>query len=144
MSTVPRNTKCAITREKFRYIPPAPHQNYASYYMPHKRNHNPLIASDFREEENQNEIAVKKIEDEIDDIKDKIKIITDDEKRLKESKRDIIEKQEKVKEGHSQVLMEITKVRAEIRDGEEDTKSIDEIRRYYICENFLGIGMKLA
>ena len=74
-------------------------------------------------------------------MKDKMKIITDDEKRLKDQKQDIIEQQEKVKERHSQVLMEMTKVRAEIRDGEEDTKSTDDIRRYYIGEKVFGIDL---
>ena len=84
---------------------------------------------DFREEEKQNQLALDNTSLEISEIENNIKKVTIEEKTLKDNSEKIIQKQLKLKECHSQVLMQITKVRAEIRDKDEDTKSIEDLKR---------------
>ena len=104
-------------------------QNYSSYYIKHGNNLPRLLVGDFREEEKQNQLALDKTSLEISEIENNIKKVTIEEKTLKDNSEKIIEKQQKLKECHSQVLMQITKVRAEIRDKDEDTKSIEDLKR---------------
>ena len=128
IDTVPRNTKSAITREKFRYFPPSRYQNYSSYYMPQSRKLGPpLLIGDFRDEEKQNLQAIHNIEKEISDINDKYTKINNEERNLKEQSKSIIDKQLQLKQVHSSLLMEMTKIRAEIREGDENKKSTDDL-----------------
>ena len=127
--TVPRNTKSAISKQKYRYFPPSSTQNYSSYYMPHNKHPSPLLVGDFRDEEKQNQLGVEKINSEVNEIENDIKSLAMKERELKNTKAEIINQQGKLKEDHSQVLMLITKVRAEIRDDSEDTKTIEEMIR---------------
>ena len=130
IDTVPKNTKYAITREKFRYFPPSRTQNYSSYYIPHSKNDSPILVGDFRDEEQQNRLAVQIIEEEVQQLEENIKAIENAEKILRKRGVQIKDQQDKLKAKHSVVLMEITKVRAQIRNGDEDTKSIKDIMRY--------------
>ena len=103
--------------------------------MPHSKNSTPILVGDFRDEEQQNHSAVQKIEEEVQRIEDNLKMIENEEKILRKRGIEIKVQQDKLKEKHSRVLMEITKVRAQIRDGDEDTKSIKDILRYsYYCQ----------
>ena len=97
--------------------------------MPHNKHPSPLLVGDFRDEEKQNQLGVEKINSEVNEIDNGIKLLGTDEKELKSTEQEIINKQAKLKEHHSQVLMQITKVRAEIRDEAEDTKTIEEMIR---------------
>jgi len=130
IDTVPTNTNYAITKEKYRYWPPKGNQNYSSYYINHNQNATPILVGDFRVEEEQNRLAVQKIEEDVQQIEEKIIMIENEEKTLKKRGTEIKDQQDKLKEKHSCVLMEMTKVRAQIRDGDEDTKSIKDIIRY--------------
>ena len=75
-------------------------------------------------------MAVQIIEEEVQQIEENIKAIENAEKILRKRGAQIKDQQDKLKEKHSVVLREITKVRAQIRNGEEDTKSIEDIMRY--------------
>ena len=127
--TVPKNTKYAISRDKYRYFPPSYVQNYSSYYIPFNKNGAALLVNDFREEERQNQHGVEKVNFEITEIHNNINRISSTEVELKTTKQKIIREQEKLKEEIRQVLMEITKVREEIREEAEDTKTIEEMIR---------------
>ena len=129
VATVPKNTKHAITREKYRYLPPSRWQNYSSYYMPPNKYQHQLIVEGFHAEEKQTQCALVRITEKVSDLQKAIDHISTVEKNLKNEDKDLINKQEKLKEIHKEVLMNITKVRAEIREDTEDTKSLEEIIR---------------
>ena len=129
VATVPKNTKHAITREKYRYLPPSRWQNYSSYYMPPNKYQHQLIVEGFHAEEKQTQCALVRITEKVSDLQKAIDHISAIEKNLKNEDKDLINKQEKLKEIHKEVLMNITKVRAEIREDTEDTKSLEEIIR---------------
>ena len=125
---MPRNTKYAITKEKFKYFPPSRTQNYSSYYMPQSRKFGPpLLVGDFRDEEKQNQQAIDNIENEKNDINDKISIITVEEGRLKQQSKEIVDQQTKLKQTHSSLLMAMTKIRAQIREGDENKRSSEDL-----------------
>ena len=129
VATVPKNTKHAITREKYRYLPPSRWQNYSSYYMPPNKYQHQLIVEGFHAEEKQTQCALVRITEKVSDLQKAIDHISTVEKNLKNEDKDLINKQEQLKEIHKEVLMNITKVRAEIREDTEDTKSLEEIIR---------------
>ena len=129
VATVPKNTKHAITREKYRYLPPSRWQNYSSYYMPPNKYQHKLIVEGFHTEEKQTRCALVRITEKVSDLQKAIDHISTVEKNLKNEDKDLINKQEQLKEIHKEVLMNITKVRAEIREDTEDTKSLEEIIR---------------
>ena len=129
VATVPKNTKHAITREKYRYLPPSRWQNYSSYYMPPNKYQHKLIVEGFHTEEKQTQCALVRITEKVSDLQKAIDHISTIEKNLKNEDKDLINKQEQLKEIHKEVLMNITKVRAEIREDTEDTKSLEEIIR---------------
>ena len=129
VATVPKNTKHAITREKYRYLPPSRWQNYSSYYMPPNKYQHQLIVEGFHAEEKQTQCALVRITEKVSDLQKAIDHISTIEKNLKNEDKDLINKQEQLKEIHKEVLMNITKVRAEIREDTEDTKSLEEIIR---------------
>ena len=129
VATVPKNTKHAITREKYRYLPPSRSQNYSSYYMPPNKYQQRLVVEGFHAEEKQTKCTLVRIAEEVGDLQKAIDHISTVEKNLKNDDKELIDKQEKLKEIHKEVLMNITKVRAEIREDTEDTKSLEEIIR---------------
>ena len=129
VATVPKNTKHAITREKYRYLPPSRWQNYSSYYMPPNKYQHQLIVEGFHAEEKQTQCALVRITEKVSDLQKAIDHISTVEKNLKNEDKDLINKQEQLKQIHKEVLMNITKVRAEIREDTEDTKSLEEIIR---------------
>ena len=89
----------------------------------------PLLIGDFRDEEKQNLQAIHNIEKEISDINDKYTTINNEERNLKQRSKEIIDKQLQLKQIHSNLLMEMTKIRAEIREGDENKKSTDDLIR---------------
>ena len=129
VATVPENTKHAITREKYRYLPPSRWQNYSSYYMPHNKYQHKLVVEGFHAEEKQNKCALERITEEVSKLQKEIDLISTDEKNLKNEDEKLVKEQDKLKEIHKKVLMNITKVRAEIREDIEDTKSLEDILR---------------
>ena len=129
VATVPKNTKHAITREKYRYLPPSRWQNYSSYYMPHNKYQHKLVVEGFHAEEKQNKCALERITEEVSKLQKEIDLISTDEKNLKNEDEKLVKEQDKLKEIHKKVLMNITKVRAEIREDIEDTKSLEDILR---------------
>ena len=114
VASVPTNTKHAITREKYRYLPPSRSQNYSSYYMPPNKYQRRLVVEGFHTEEKQTKCALVRITEEVSDLQKAIDHISTVEKNLKNDDKELINKQEKLKEIHKEVLMNITKVRAEI------------------------------
>ena len=97
--------------------------------MPHGKYPSPLLVGDFLDEEKQNRLGVEKINLEVLEIENHLKSIVTEEKQFKKSKDEIIDKQNSLKVEHSQVLMQITEVRAQIRDEVEDTQTIEEMTR---------------
>ena len=89
----------------------------------------PLLIGDFRDEEKQNLQAIRNIEKEISDINDKYTKLNNEERNLKQQSKSIIDKQLQLKQIHSNLLMEMTKIRAEIREGDENKKSGDDLIR---------------
>ena len=87
----------------------------------------PLLIGDFRDEEKQNLQAIHNIEKEISDINDKYTKINNEERNLKQQSKSIIDKQLQLKQIHSNLLREMTKIRAEIREGDENKKSTDDL-----------------
>ena len=129
IATVPKNTKHAITREKYRYLPPSTWQNYSSYYIPHNKYQHKLVVEGFHAEEKQNQYALVRVTEEVSDLQKAIDHISIDEKNLKDKDKELVNEQDKLKEIHKEVLREITKVRSEIREDTEDTKSLEDILR---------------
>ena len=129
VATVPENTKHAITREKYRYLPPSRWQNYSSYYMPDNKYHHKLVVEGFHAEEKQNKCALVRVTEEVSELQKAIDLISTDERNLKDKDKELVKEQDKLKEIHKKVLMDITKVRAEIREDTEDTKSLEDIVR---------------
>ena len=129
VATVPENTKHAITREKYRYLPPSRWQNYSSYYMPHNKYQHKLVVEGFHAEEKQNKCALERITEEVSKLQKDIDLISTDERNLKDKNKELVKEQDKLKETHKKVLMDITKVRADIRADTEDTKSLQDILR---------------
>ena len=129
VATVPKNTKHAITREKYRYLPPSSWQNYSSYYMPANNYQRKLVVEGFHAEEKQNQCALVRVTEEVSKLQKEIDHISTDEKNLKNEDEELVKEQDKLKEIHKKVLMNITKVRAEIREDIEDTKSLEDILR---------------
>ena len=129
VATVPKNTKHAITREKYRYLPPSRWQNYSSYYMPDNKYQHKLVVEGFHAEEKQNQCALVRVTEEVSKLQKEIDLISTDEKNLKNEDEKLVKEQDKLKEIHKKVLMNITKVRAEIREDIEDTKSLEDILR---------------
>ena len=129
VATVPENTKHAITREKYRYLPPSRWQNYSSYYMPDNKYQHKLLVEGFHAEEKQNKCALERITEEVSKLQKDIDLISTDERNLKDKNKELVKEQDILKETHKKVLMDITKVRAEIRADTEDTKSLEDIVR---------------
>ena len=104
--------------------------------MPQSRKFGPpLLVGDFRDEEKQNQQAIDNIEKEKNDINDKINIITVEEGRLKQQSKEIVDQQTKLKQTHSSLLMAMTKIRAQIREGDENKRSSEDLIRYHIVNN---------
>ena len=129
VATVPKNTKHVITREKYRYLPPSSWQNYSSYYMPANNYQRKLVVEGFHAEEKQNQCALVRVTEEVSELQKAIDHISTDERNLKDKDKELVKEQDKLKEIHKKVLMDITKVRAEIRADTEDTKSLEDIVR---------------
>ena len=129
VAKVPENTKHAITREKYRYLPPSSWQNYSSYYMPDNKYQHKLVVEGFHAEEKQNQCALVRVTEEVSELQKDIDHINTDERNLKDKDKELVKEQDKLKEIHKKVLMNITKVRAEIRADTEDTKSLADIVR---------------
>ena len=97
--------------------------------MPPNKYQHKLIVEGFHTEEKQTQCALVRITEKVSDLQKAIDHISAIEKNLKNEDKDLINKQEQLKEIHKEVLMNITKVRAEIREDTEDTKSLEEIIR---------------
>ena len=97
--------------------------------MPPNKYQQKLIVEGFHAEEKQTQCALVKITGKVSNLQKAIDDISTDEKNLNNEDKELINKQEQLKEKHKKVLMNITKVRAEIREDTEDTKSLEEIIR---------------
>ena len=97
--------------------------------MPPNKYQHKLIVEGFHTEEKQTHCALVRITEKVSDLQKAIDHISTVEKNLKNEDKDLINKQEQLKQIHKEVLMNITKVRAEIREDTEDTKSLEEIIR---------------
>ena len=97
--------------------------------MPPNKYQHKLIVEGFHAEEKQTQCALVRITEKVSDLQKAIDHISTVEKNLKNEDKNLINKQEELKEIHKKVLMNITKVRAEIREDTEDTKSLEEIIR---------------
>ena len=104
VATVPKNTKHAITREKYRYLPPSRWQNYSSYYMPPNKYQHKLIVEGFHTEEKQTQCALVRITEKVSDLQKAIDHINAKKKNLKNEDKDLINKQEQLKEIHKEVF----------------------------------------
>ena len=89
----------------------------------------PLLIGDFLVEEKQNQQAVQNTEKEVCEIRKKIDIITSQERDLKQKKKSITDQQHTKKQTHSQLLMKMTELRAQIREGHENEKSSEDLIR---------------
>ena len=89
----------------------------------------PLLIGDFLDEEKQNHQAVQNTQKEVSEIRDMLDKTTRQERDMKQKKKSIIDQQTKLKQTHSNLLMEMTKLRSQIREGDESKKSSDDLVR---------------
>ena len=97
--------------------------------MPDNKYQHKLFVEGFHAEEKQNQCALVRVTEEVSKLQKEIDLISTDEKNLKNEDEKLVKEQDKLKEIHKKVLMNITKVRAEIREDIEDTKSLEDILR---------------
>ena len=97
--------------------------------MPANNYQRKLVVEGFHAEEKQNQCALVRVTEEVSKLQKEIDHISTDEKNLKNEDEELVKEQDKLKEIHKKVLMDITKVRAEIRADTEDTKSLEDIVR---------------
>ena len=97
--------------------------------MPANNYQRKLVVEGFHAEEKQNQCALVRVTEEVSELQKAIDLISTDERNLKDKNKELVKEQDKLKEIHKKVLMDITKVRAEIREDTEDTKSLEEIIR---------------
>merc|ERR1712223_465201 len=80
--------------------------------------------------------AIDIIEKEKNDINNMLTRITVEEGRLKQQRKEIVDRQTKLKETHSSLLMSMTKIKAQIREGDENKRSSEDlISQRDVCQN---------
>ena len=97
--------------------------------MPDNKYQHKLLVEGFHAEEKQNKCALVRVTEEVSKLQKDIDLISTDERNLKDKNKELVKEQDILKETHKKVLMDITKVRAEIRADTEDTKSLEDIVR---------------
>ena len=73
--------------------------------------------------------AIYNIENEVSGLQDKLNQINNEERDMKLQTKSINEEQTKFKHIHSNLLMDMTKLRAQIREGNESESSSEDLIR---------------